>query len=452
MKRVPIALCALSLLSSTAYAAAPDTEAVEFYNELSGHFFVTASALEAGMIDAGSAGAGWLRTGRTFQAWLSAAGAPADAQPVCRFYSSGANSHFYTAAGSECTQLQAMAASEKAATGQVRGWQYEGIAFYIQVPQSGQCPAGTTALTRVYNNGFATGEGSNHRFVDDAGLQASMVDRAWIAESVAMCAASKSTGTEANLPATTTSFDALAGTWKGSAHWEQEASGHDTQTTAPLTLTIDATGAVTGSGNGCTFTGQVSTGDGFRSFFRGTASATGCTDAAFNGDYSRLRLERFDHGRLLVQLKREDATAEVSISARLTQDTGLTPTPPAPPTSGPGAVAGDWVGTVGWEAEAAGQPDVEVNKPLSLTISSAGAVSGSGFGCTFAGTLSSSGGEDGAQGGSITASGCDNALFNGTYDHVEVKRTDRGLKIEIGRETSGAEVKIEGTLLAKPAA
>lgn len=450
MKRVPFALCALSLLSATAYAAAPDTEAVEFYNELNGHFFVTASALEASLIDAGSAGAGWMRTGRTFQAWLSAANAPAEAQPVCRFYSSGANSHFYTASGSECTQLQALAASEKAATGQVRGWQYEGVAFYIQVPQSGQCAAGTTTLTRVYNNGFATGAGSNHRFVDDAALQALMVDRAWIAESAAMCAASKSTGTEANLPATTTSFDAIAGTWNGSAHWEQEAAGRETETTAPLTLTIGTDGAITGSGDGCTFTGQVSTGDGFRSFFRGTATAAGCTDAAFNGDYSRLRLERFDHGRLLVHLKREDATSEVSISARLTQDAGTAP--PPPPTAGPAGVAGDWVGTVGWEAHATGQAEVEVNKPLTLGISSSGAISGSGFGCTLTGTLSTTTGEDHGAGGSITASGCDNALFNGTYDHVEIRRTDRGLKIEMGRQSSGAEVQIEGTLVAKPAA
>ena len=450
MKRVAFALCALSLLSATAYAAAPDTEAVEFYNELNGHFFVTASALEANMIDAGSAGAGWMRTGRTFQAWLTAAGAPGDAQPVCRFYSSGANSHFYTAAAGECAQLKTLAASEKAATGQVRGWQYEGTAFYIQVPASGQCPAATTALTRVYNNGFATGEGSNHRFVDDAALQALMVDRSWIAEDVAMCAASKSTGTEANLPATTTSFDAIAGTWNGSAHWQNEGAGRDTESSAALTLTIDASGAVTGSGNGCVFTGQVSTGDGFRSFFRGTASATGCTDPAFNGDYSRLRLERFDHGRLLVHLKRQDPSTEVSISARLTQDPGSTPTPPA---TGTASVAGDWVGTVGWEAEATGQPGVEANKPLSLTISSSGALSGTGFGCTFTGTLTAQGGgEHTAFSGSVTASGCDNALFNGTYGHVQVEPSDRGLKIEIGSESPGAEVQIEGTLVAKPAA
>jgi len=74
-----------------------------------------------------------LRTGRSFAAWLQQASAPPDAQPVCRFYSTGANSHFYTAEASECTSLKALEASQRAAAAQAgeafTGWAFEATAF-----------------------------------------------------------------------------------------------------------------------------------------------------------------------------------------------------------------------------------------------------------------------------------------------------------------------------------
>ena len=172
MRKISLALFGAALLAGglAARAAAPDTEAVEFYNTTTGHYFLTANASEALGIDDGAAGPGWERTGRSFQVWSMKSAAPADAQPVCRFYSSGANSHFYTASAGECQQLKMLEATERNATGTVKGWGYEGTAFYVQTPtDSGQCPAGTTQIMRIYNNGFATGAGSNHRFVDDAG-------------------------------------------------------------------------------------------------------------------------------------------------------------------------------------------------------------------------------------------------------------------------------------------
>jgi hypothetical protein len=86
MTRIPTALAAAALLAAGAWAhaAAPDTEAIEFYNQGTGHYFVTASATEALGIDAGAAGPGWVRTGRSFQAWLTKSSAPADAVAVCR--------------------------------------------------------------------------------------------------------------------------------------------------------------------------------------------------------------------------------------------------------------------------------------------------------------------------------------------------------------------------------
>lgn len=449
---------ALLAAAAMAHAAAPDTEAVEFYNQVTGHYFVTASASEALGIDAGAAGPGWVRTGRSFQAWSTRATAPADVKPVCRFYSTAANSHFYTASASECAGLQALAAQEKAATGTVRGWGYEGTAFYIETPASGNsCPAGTTAITRVYNDGFANGEGSNHRFVDDAALEQLMSDRQWVAEGAVFCAQDKAaTGTEADLAATTANFDALAGTWTGNARWDVESASSETRATQELTLTIGADGSISGSGDGCTFTGQVSLGDGFRSFFQGTASASGCTDAAFNGDYPKVRLERFGASTLMVRLQRGDDGNEVSIEARLAN-----PDAAAPPPAAPGSfdsVAGDWKGTVAWVAEqhlASGNviEPAAINQPLSLSISATGAVTGSGAGCTVTGNLQpfAGSGDRGGFGGELVFNGCDQALFDGTFSHVHVQRAGPSrLAVNLERETQDAQgassVEIEGTL------
>lgn len=468
MQRIPTALAAALLAGSAlARAAAPDTQAVEYYNTVTGHYFVTAGAGEALGIDAGAAGPGWVPTGRSFQAWLSSAAAPSDAQAVCRFYSSMANSHFYTASADECQSLKAAAASELAASGTVMGWAYEGAAFYIETPKDGQCPAGTTAIDRVYNNGFATGEGSNHRFVDDAALAQLMVDRHWVPEGAAFCAQAKPTGTEADLAPTATSFDALAGTWTGSARWKTESGSTETSAVHDLSLTIAADGTLTGTGDGCTFTGSAAAGDGFRSFFRGTATATGCTDAAFDGAYPEVRLERFGANLLMARLQRgDDDTSEVSIDARLTDAAA------PPPAAGTfGSVAGDWSGTLAWVARqhmSAGNivERAASNQTLALSISDAGAVTGSGFGCTVTGTLAASAAKRGSDamgddnsgddnpggfGGEITLAGCTQALFDGTFTRVHVMRAGPSrLVVNLERDTSdaqgGTSVEIEGTL------
>jgi hypothetical protein len=430
------------VISSLANAAVPpETEAVEFYNTTNKHYFVTASAGEALGIDKGAAGAGWIRTGRSFQVWISKSTAPANAQPVCRFYSSGANSHFYTADATECAwlkQLEANDRSANAASGApLKGWIYEGIAFFTQVPSGGACPAGTADVLRTYNNGFVTGEGSNHRFVDHPALAQLMVDKKWTAERVAFCVPTKSTGTSANLPPTTTDFAAVAGTWKGTAKWKTEIGDVEATAILPLELSMTDKGAVSGSGNGCTFTGQLATGDGFRSYFSGTVSASGCSDAAFNGDYSRLKVERFGTASMMVRMKRVDGNTEASIDAILSNDASVTP--PAPG-AGIDGVAGDWVGTVSWEAQQ-GSTGVGANKPLALTISSAGAVTGSGFGCSITGQL----------GASLTLAGCEKDVFNAKYTSVRVKREGSRLEVELKLESQALRIEIEGSLDAKAA-
>jgi uncharacterized protein YkwD len=430
------------VISSLANAAAPpDTEAVEFYNTTIKHYFVTANAGEALTIDSGAAGAGWIRTGRSFQVWGSKSTAPANAQPVCRFHSSGANSHFYTADATECAWLKQLEASDRSANAAsgapVTGWIYEGIAFFTQVPSAGACPAGTAEVLRTYNNGFATGAGSNHRFVDDPALGQLMVDKKWTAETVAFCVPTKSTGTSANLPPTTTSFAAVAGTWKGTAEWKTDIADIEKIASLPLDLTIAADGAVSGSGNGCAFTGKLAAGDGFRSFYTGAISANGCTDTAFNGDYARLKVERFGATTMMVRMKHGDAIAEASIEATLSNDAAVTP-----PVAGPGyeSVAGDWVGTVAWKAQQ-GSAEIGANKPLALTVSSTGGVTGSGFGCAITGQL----------GESLTLAGCDKALFNGKFTHVRMKREGSRLEVDIRLESPNLQVEIEGRLNPKAA-
>ena len=191
MKKTKLCLALLAALAFPVLAAEPETEAVEFYNSTLGHYFITATASEAKLVDDGAAGPGWVRTGRSFAAWLDPANAPSNAAGVCRFYSTGANSHFYTADAAECEHLKELEAAEREharPTGApILGWRYEGIGFRIESPASGSCPAGTTAVARVYNDGFARGKDSNHRLLTDYDLYVQMIGQGWIGEGVAMC-------------------------------------------------------------------------------------------------------------------------------------------------------------------------------------------------------------------------------------------------------------------------
>ena len=167
---VAFAIASLPTLCA-AQAADPVVFVREFVNTITGHYFMTASDTEAAGIEAGAAGPGWQSTGYEFVA------APYDAAPVCRFYAPApTNSHFYTADPAECDFLKT----------HDTGWQYEGIAFQIEVPTNGVCGAGRTPVTRMYNNRAAALD-SNHRFTIDERVVAEMRARAWVVEGVAFC-------------------------------------------------------------------------------------------------------------------------------------------------------------------------------------------------------------------------------------------------------------------------
>lgn len=163
---------------SICFAAGPDPREVtitEYFNVDLNHYFLSSSDEENAVIDTGGAGPGWTRTGETFKT-LESGPFCREIPPVFRFYTYGANSHFFTADPLECGSLRR---SDP-------GWIYEGAAFGAEMPVDGACPAGTTPLYRLYNNRWMYND-SNHRFVSRQDLRDKMVAKGWIDEGVAMC-------------------------------------------------------------------------------------------------------------------------------------------------------------------------------------------------------------------------------------------------------------------------
>lgn len=169
-----------------AFTVSSAVTVIEYYAESLDHYFMTAAADEAAILDAGN---GWKRTGHTFKGWLRSIDAPPNAKPVCRFYARGPNSHFYTADPGECERIKAMEAHQRAEA-QARsepflGWAFENIAFYALVPENGQCAPGTTPVYRAYNDRAAKSD-TNHRFMADPRQRLAMA-LSWLDEGVAFC-------------------------------------------------------------------------------------------------------------------------------------------------------------------------------------------------------------------------------------------------------------------------
>lgn len=452
---------AMAAASQIATAAPPETQAVEFFNPALGHYFITADAGEALGIDGGTAGPGWTRTGRSFGAWLSPANAPAGSAAVCRFYSLGANSHFFTANAAECASLKALETTQRLEAVQFghpfTGWTFEGIAFTAAVPAAATttqkaasaCASGTEKIFRAYNDGFASGRGANHRFVNDAALRDLMVDRGWVNEGVAFCAPVQGSGTSAPATPSTGSYPELAASWTGQSEWEFKAlpGGTKSETHAVLSVVITDAGEITGSGNGCTLAGALTQVDGFRVFYTGTVDAAACADARFEGSYP-LRIERLGSGHLQFHFGQETATSEIEVEAFLA---AVTAPPPSPPAAG----AVTWIGTVAWIAtqKTAGTQTIvaAVNQPLTLTLNGT-ALSGAGFGCTFVGIVQA--GSEGALTGSVTATGCQEPGFDGIYAEVELHRESGiALEVKFEKETqtgqTTAKAKIHGVLFGQ---
>jgi hypothetical protein len=117
--------------------------AVEYYYAAWDYYFVTSFPDEIAILD----GAHSVVFGNAPGNVQRLTGPTGGALATCRFFSTNfapKSSHFYTPFATECATVQAN-----------RDWQFESIAFYLQLPNAaGVCPVGTTVLYRLYNNGM----------------------------------------------------------------------------------------------------------------------------------------------------------------------------------------------------------------------------------------------------------------------------------------------------------
>jgi hypothetical protein len=147
----------------------PTSQVVEYFHLGFGHYFVTNIGAEISALDAGQF-VGWTRTGRTFNAYTAGNGSVV---PVCRFFTvafAPKSSHFYTPFATECESLK---------TG--RDWQFEGEAFFVDLPDSnGVCPGTHAAVYRLYNNG--KNGAPNHRYATDPAVRNEMIADGWVSE------------------------------------------------------------------------------------------------------------------------------------------------------------------------------------------------------------------------------------------------------------------------------
>ncbi|CAN5296843.1 hypothetical protein BH11PSE11_BH11PSE11_10640 [soil metagenome] len=152
--------------------------AAEFFNTGLNHYFITAVPAESAAIEAGAAGPGWVRTGKTLRVFTPQNGVDAGARPVCRFYGTrglGPNSHFYTVNEDECAAVKLDP-----------GWTFEGVAFYAFLPVANGCVSGTVPVYRMYNQRFAQND-SNHRYATNLALLEPLLAQGWKFEGIAFC-------------------------------------------------------------------------------------------------------------------------------------------------------------------------------------------------------------------------------------------------------------------------
>lgn len=146
----------------------PTATAIEYYNAVLDHYFVTHVAAEIALLDAGVTIRGWLRTGQQFKVYTSPG---AGASPVCRFYipPASGDSHFYGRGTTECNNT---------ATANPTFVNEDPQFFYVVLPTSGTCGAGLIAVYRVFSNRAD----ANHRYMILRSIRDDMVARGWLAE------------------------------------------------------------------------------------------------------------------------------------------------------------------------------------------------------------------------------------------------------------------------------
>ncbi len=167
--RILVTVAFGAAIAPTAIAQSTGT-AVEYYHAGFNHYFVTAFPGEIALLDGGGFGGAWSRTGHVVPVWLQP---QASTVETCRFFGetfTPRSSHFYTPYASECATLK-----------QGATWTYEGVAFHLRLPDgSGNCPAGTSVLYRLYNE--SRSGAPNHRYTTSRAVFEQMRAAGWTPE------------------------------------------------------------------------------------------------------------------------------------------------------------------------------------------------------------------------------------------------------------------------------
>jgi hypothetical protein len=166
---------------------------VEFYNAALDHYFISSLAPDIDALDTGRF-PGWVRTGESFRVFPSQAAGGAGVTPVCRIIIPPpfGDSHFFGRSVEECAGTLAkfpFMTQETAA------------AFFITLPTTGVCPAGTIPIYRV----FSDRADANHRYMTNRDLRTQMAAMGWAVEGdgedfVVMCAPPAATSAGATAP------------------------------------------------------------------------------------------------------------------------------------------------------------------------------------------------------------------------------------------------------------
>ena len=160
--------------------------AVEYYNAVLDHYFISNLQPDIDALDSGRI-PGWVRTRESFFVYA----APSTfLNPVCRFYipPQHGNSHFFSASPEECASISDRIGFDPNYSGYILE---TSAAFYLELPNTstGACRAGTTPVYRLWNNRAD----SNHRYTTSLAVKAQMVANGYTPEgygrdAVAMCA------------------------------------------------------------------------------------------------------------------------------------------------------------------------------------------------------------------------------------------------------------------------
>jgi hypothetical protein len=157
---------------------------VEYHEPYLDRYFITADVEE--QIAAESGNFGWWRpTGMSFRSGGTV--------PVCRFHGNtstnpstgspyGPNTYFYTADLATCNFVNSILNPN------AKSMVFDRFDFLTTPALEGTCPPFFVPVYRAYNNGYAQGFDSNHRYSTDRNAILEVVARGWIDEGVRLCA------------------------------------------------------------------------------------------------------------------------------------------------------------------------------------------------------------------------------------------------------------------------